>query len=75
MTDAFEHLNALRFRLSNEQSRLRSAKRPADVALRRVYLAQCEREIAGEIAFLAARGIVEEPMPVMSDDELLAALS
>ena len=54
-----EHLNALRLRLSHlkcgPQSELTS-----------VWIAQCEREIAGEERFLAKTE--------MSDDELLAAL-
>jgi len=54
------HLNTLNLRLSH----LRCAP---DSELSRVWIAQCEREIAGEEQFLAK---IE-----MGDDELLAALS
>lgn len=74
MTNDFEHLSVLRFRLSNERSRLLAA-RNTEVALRMVFVAQVEKEIAGEIAFLSARGIVEPVAEEMTDDELLAALA
>jgi hypothetical protein len=69
-----EHLNTLRLHLSNERCRLAAAKTPSEAQLRTVFVAQLEREIAGEVAFLAARGVVEAPSEDMSDDELLAAL-
>jgi hypothetical protein len=54
------HLNALRLRLSHLKCGPQSE-------LVKVWIAQCEREIAGEEQFLSKA----EP----SDDELLAALS
>lgn len=74
------HLNALRTRLSNERVRLTNAKKPAEVAMRTVWVAKCENEIKHEIAFLAARGVMVDAEPIdasindMTDDELLAAL-
>ena len=65
-----EHLNALRLSLSHERVRLANAKSAKEVALRTVWVAQYEKEIAGELKFL---GITEQPD--MSDDELLAALT
>jgi hypothetical protein len=65
------HLDALQVRLSNERNRLAAAKTDGERELRRVYVAQCEKEIAGEKAFL---GIVDAPAAAMSDDELLAEL-
>jgi hypothetical protein len=53
------HLNALRLRLSH----LRCAP---DSELGRVWIAQCEREIAGEEEFLAGAEL--------SDDGILAEL-
>lgn len=67
MTDT-DHLNALRFRLSNERVRLANATSAQEREIRSVWVAQIEKEIAGEERFLAAR------LPEMSDDELLAAL-
>lgn len=69
-----EHLNALRLALSHERDRLAAAKTQGERDLRAVFVAQIEREIAGEVAFLAKRGVVEAPCEDMSDDELLAAL-
>lgn len=73
MTD-FSHLDALQARLRREQDRLAAATKPADIAYRQREIVACEKEIASEYRFL---GI--EPMSLdeimMSDDELLAALS
>lgn len=63
MTD---HLTALSRRLGNEKAALAVATHSQEIALRTVWIAQIEKEIASEYAFL---GI--EPM---SDDELLAEL-
>lgn len=68
--DHFEHMAALRLRLSNERGRLAAARSAAERELRAVWVAQCEREIASAIALF---GDVE-PSDTMSDDELLAAL-
>lgn len=66
------HLNALRLNLSNERSRLGSATAQFERDLRTVYVAQLEKEVAGELAFL---GLPSEGMfePV-SDNDLLAEL-
>lgn len=61
------HLNALELRLSNERGYLASAKTESERELRRVWIAQIEKEIAGERAFVAKQDD-------MSDDELLAEL-
>lgn len=65
------HLDALNLRLSHEKSRLANAKTEAEKELRRVWVAQIEREISGELNFL---GKSEPELPEMSDDELLAEL-
>lgn len=57
------HLNALRLRLSNEMNYLANAKTAAERELRKVWIAQIEKEIGHE-----------EPEVEMSDDELLAEL-
>lgn len=61
------HLNALELRLSNERCYLASAKTEGERELRRVWIAQIEKEIAGERAFIAKQ--VD-----MTDDEILAEL-
>lgn len=70
MTD-LTHLNALSLRLSHERGYLAAAKSEKERALRAVWIAQIEREIANEKRFL---GIDDAPQSDMSDDELLAAL-
>lgn len=60
------HLDALNLRLSNERVRLANAKTDAERALRTVWIAQIEKEIGAERAFVGAD---------ISDDDLLAALS
>jgi hypothetical protein len=64
-----EHLSALQLQLSNERVRLANATTAGERELRAVWVAQLEREIAGEHAFLGER-IGDD----MTDDELLAAL-
>jgi hypothetical protein len=61
-----DHLTALTRRLSNEKVALAIAKGAQEIALRTVWVAQIEKEIASEYAFLGF-----EPM---NDDELLAEL-
>lgn len=63
------HLDALRLGLSHERARLAAAKTGAERALRSVWVAQLEREIAAEERFL---GVV--PAADISDDELMAEL-
>jgi hypothetical protein len=62
MKNDFEHLNALRQGLSHGRARLAAARKPGQIAARKIWIAQREREIAAEIAFLAKRGIVEPPV-------------
>lgn len=61
------HLNALELRLSNERGYLAKSKTKGERELRRVWIAQIEKEIAGERAFVVKQDN-------MSDDELLAEL-
>jgi hypothetical protein len=72
MTD-FSHLDALNLRLSHEREYLARAKRPAEIELRKVWIAGIEKEIVNEYKFLG----IEPPTPPaeMSDDELLAELT
>lgn len=65
-----DHLSALQLRLSNERARLAAATRPGEIELRRVWVAQIEKEIEQERAYATpeARNIE------MSDDELLEQL-
>jgi hypothetical protein len=70
MTD-FSHLSALEYRLSHERSRLATALTTREKEMRAVYVAQIEREITSERAFL---GLRNAPAEEMTDDELLAAL-
>lgn len=66
------HLAALNIRLTHERARLAEAKTPAEREQRQVWVAQIEREIAGEREFLGLPP--EHPVPDLSDDELLAEL-
>ena len=65
-----DHLSALQLRLSNERARLAAATRPGEIELRKVWVAQIEKEIAQERIYATpeARNIE------MSDDELLEQL-
>ena len=65
-----DHLSALQLRLSNERARLAAATRPGEIDLRRVWVAQIEKEIEQERAYVMpeARNIE------LSDDELLEQL-
>jgi hypothetical protein len=66
------HLNALQLNLSNEKSRLAVAKNQAERELRTVWVAQLEKEIVAERAFLGMDD--EESKEVLSDDDLLNEL-
>ena len=68
-----EHLNALYLRLSNERMRLAGAKSESERIRHGVWVAQIEREIAGEYAFLSKADFAPAAVG-MTDDELLAAL-
>jgi hypothetical protein len=74
MTTDFDHLNTLRQGLAHGRARLAAAKKPGAIVARKIWIAQRERQIAAELAFLAKHGIVEEPPEDMTDAELLAAL-
>ena len=74
MADEFEHLNALRLGLSQRTRLATGFWSHGEYEIRKVWIAQREREIAGEIAFLAKRGLVEQPLEDMTDAELLAEL-
>lgn len=65
------HLNALELRISHEREYLANAKTDQERILRRVWIQQVEKEIAGERKFL---GLTDE-LPELSDDELLAELA
>ena len=67
------HLVALHTRLSHERARLAEACKPGEIALRTVWVAQIEREIAGEYERL---GMSPDPVDLdgMTDDELLLGL-
>ena len=69
MTD---HLAALEARLSHERARLAVARTARERDLRAVWVAQCEREIIAEKAFI---GCVEPAPCDLTDDELLAELA
>ena len=60
-----DHLNALELRLSHERAR------PV-TEIRKVWIAQIEKEIAGEKKFLGLQNVSANEM---TDDELMAALS
>jgi hypothetical protein len=66
-----EHLDSLNFRLTRERSQLAAAKTSAERDLRAVWVAQLEKEIAGEREFL---NLAPAPDCGFSDDELAAAL-
>lgn len=69
-----DHLSVLELRLSNERARLRNARNENERALRRVWIAQTEKEISDTSA-LIGRMTAGDDIDAMSDDELLAALS
>jgi hypothetical protein len=73
MTD-FSHLDALQSRLCRERSRLASAKTENEKNFRIREIAACEKEIAAEYKFLGIAPLSMDEI-LMSDDELLAALS
>lgn len=65
------HLNTLELNLSHTRTRLGAAKTPGERAVRAVHVAQLEKEIACERAFL---GMDTDDSGTMSDDDLLAEL-
>jgi hypothetical protein len=62
----FSHLDAIYRRASHEKARLAAATKPADVALRTVWVAQVERERIAELRFL---GLERDPRMSDLDDE------
>lgn len=77
MTDT-SHLAALETRLSHERAYLAKSTKPAERAVREVWIMQIEREIASEIAFLAKRGLIVDRTNTtddISDADLLALLT
>ena len=56
------HLESLQLRLSNERARLAAAKTEGERNLRAVWVAQLEREIAGENAFAALQPMSVEDL-------------
>lgn len=66
------HLHSLELRLSHERARLAAAKSAPEIALRKVWVAQLEKEVSAELEFLygsnAAR-IIQ-----MTDEELIKEL-
>ena len=66
-----QHLDALEFRLSNERARLHAAKSKPEIEARKNWVAQIEKEIASERAFLGLREVVAVDI---SDDDLLKEL-
>lgn len=65
------HIDALRLGLSNERLRLAKATSPAEATLRRVWVSQCEKELAGELQFL---GMPPDTLKDLDDDQLLKEL-
>ena len=67
------HLDALNLNLSHERARLADSKSQGERDLRSVWVAQLEKEIAAERAFLGLDD-VKTDAELMSEDELLAEL-
>lgn len=67
------HLTALITRLSNERARLNAATCPQEIALRTVWVRQCEREINGEERFLGMQE-TDYSAPEPTIDEIMAEL-
>jgi len=71
MTRDTTHLVALQTRLSHERARLANAKTAKERELRAVWVAQAEKELAGELRFL---GMSDTAPADIDDTDLLAAL-
>lgn len=72
MTDT-SHLNALENNLFNEEQRLAAANTKNEIKLRKVFVAQLEREIESEKKFLGFEA--DDSSENLSVDELLEALA
>ncbi len=66
----FDHMETLEIRLANERERLRLATKESEIEIRTVWVSQLEDEIRAERDFLG----IEDDLPEMTDEELLAAL-
>jgi hypothetical protein len=66
-----EHIDQLKLRLTNERARLAKANDPLEIEIRKVWVANCEKELASEYDFL---GIEQTPYVELNDDDLLAEL-
>lgn len=73
MSRDLSHLHALELGLSHERQRLARARTEGERALRTVWVADYEKQIADERAFLGLPAD-DHSAADMSDDELLAAL-
>lgn len=67
-----DHLAVLHTLLSNERARLAASKTTGERELRTVWVAQAERELAGEFAFLGMPASAK--LSDIDEDELLAEL-
>lgn len=67
-----DHLTALHFRLTNEKHRLEIATTNTEKEIRRVWIAQIEKEIEKELDFLGMTANNE--LPEMTDEEILKEL-
>lgn len=67
------HLDVLNLRLSHERTRLAAARSENERQLRAAWVAQTEREIADELAFVGKDDYLQAVADI-SDDELLAEL-
>lgn len=65
------HLDVLNLCLSNERIRLAAATTESEIALRTVWVAQLDREVAAELAFTGSVASVT----ALSDDDLLSQLN
>lgn len=68
------HLNALEQGLHNERQRLAASRSEQERALRTVWVAQYEREIEAELAFLGYEA-APASLDDISDSDLLALLA
>ena len=66
--DDLMHLHSLELRLSNERMRLSEATSQSEKDLRSVWVKQLEKEIQGEIEFLASKGITVQKATIKDFD-------
>lgn len=71
-----EHYFALLSRLNIERDRLQRAASNNEIALRKVWVNQAEKELEGEIIFLRSKGVdIKDFDCDLSDDDLLRELT